>query len=319
MSSKKRKPSESLFRVEYSNLGGKKHFEVLARNLKRFEHTVQDELPHFENELAGQPLDAFHLHSSQLYQYSRRSFLEAGGHFHASLLSSERSLRSSALLSNDISYTPHEDEVFWAARENPTSLERLSRHSTSLFHEQNHRILWHVLPVPAKLTPANVRRYFNYVESLVVTLDMMCGDELGTARSAIGYQLGVLYDPGTDRPPLSLRARINYYQLCLRATFLWLEGAEEKAIRTWGEKTLLELPTEARKHALDRALRLDPVFTEKTNPLWQKLHARAMRDFLASFPESRKTFQMGKTLSDWNDEYVWGEHVLTPFAKKLQG
>ncbi len=292
---------------------------MLARNLKRFEHTVQDELPQVEHELAGQPLDAFHLYSSKLYQYSRESFLELGGHFHAGLLSSERSLRSSGLLSNDISYTPHEDEVFWAARENPRALEQLTRHSTSLFHEQNHRILWHVLPVPLRLDRATVRRYFNYVESLVVTLDMMCGDELGTARSAIGYQLGVLYDPGTNRPPLPTRERLNYYQVCLRATFLWLEGADEKSIRAWGEKTLLDLPMQARKHALDRALRLDPVFTEKTNPLWQKLHSRAMKDFLESFPAARKNFQMGKTLSDWNDEYIWGERVLTPFARRLQG
>ncbi|RYZ67650.1 MAG: hypothetical protein EOP09_10680, partial [Proteobacteria bacterium] len=258
----------SLFRIEYSQLGGKKHFETLARNLKRFEKHIDDELGHSPVELPGQPLDSFHLQSSRLYLFSRQTFLQFGGTFHASLLSSERSLRSSALLSNEISYTPHEDEVFWAARENPAALETLSRLSTSLFHEQNHRILWHLLKVPAKLDRKTVRKFFNFVESLVVTLDMMGGDELGTAQSAIGYQLGVLYDPGTDRPKLNYRERMNYYHLCLRATYLHLEGADQKSIRQWGESTPMDLVASARTHALDRSLRLDDTFVDRTNPLW---------------------------------------------------
>ena len=79
---------------------------------------------------------------------------------------------------------------------NPERLLHLRTYSTSLFHEQNHRILWKLLP-PAPVEKNALRRYLNFAESLVITLDMALGDELGAKLAPLFYLTGVTYDPGT--------------------------------------------------------------------------------------------------------------------------
>lgn len=160
-----------------------------------------------ENALHEQPFDALLLRFSPLFRQSRQLFLKQGGRYFPTLLSSPRTLSSPKLLEQTIEYSPIERELIWSATDPIESksvrLERLFEtraYTTSLFHETNHRILWKFLPPPPPLgkTGSAVSRYLNFVESLVVTLDMALGDELGPELSQVLYLAGVTYDPGTE-------------------------------------------------------------------------------------------------------------------------
>ena len=229
--------------------------------------------------LPGQPLDALLLSLSSLYTQSRKLFIQHGGTYLPSLISSPRTLSSVALLGKEIEYSPIEREYFWAAqdphhlRDRPDSLYELRLCISNVFHEQNHRILWEFLPKPPK-DPQARRRYLNFVESLVVTLDMALGDELGDPLSGLLHEAGVIYDPGTliKNSLSNAREYRNYLQAATYTTYLNLEHFPHDEIRWIIER--LYIPTgPTLKRACERGLRLDEEFVFRTNPLWQEKHA----------------------------------------------
>jgi hypothetical protein len=127
--------------------------------------------------LPGQPFDDFFLGLSPLFRRSRSMYLANGGKFESRFVTSPRSLSSAILFENRIQFSPTEDELLWQAtdpgeRANDEALLRLVGYSTSLFHEQSHRILWKFLPLPADRKPGGLSRYLNFVEAIVVGLDM---------------------------------------------------------------------------------------------------------------------------------------------------
>ena len=156
--------------------------------------------------LPGQPFDLQLLGLSSLYTKSRELCLKSHCRFTPSFVSSARTLSSASLLDQQIHYSPIEDELIWAAtdplqKKLETHLLTLRTYSTSIFHEQNHRILWPILPPPPPGSE-KLRKYLNFVESLVVTADMALGDELTPPVARFFHLTGVTYDPGT--PLLSI-------------------------------------------------------------------------------------------------------------------
>ncbi len=223
--------------------------------------------------LVGQPFDAWLLGTSPLFRRSRELFLARGGSFKASLLSTPRSLGSPALLDSRIEYSPLEAELLWAATsEMGAHLLGIRGFTTSLFHEQNHRTLWGILPrAPRKL--AALRRYLNLAESLVIAADMALGDELGPAKARTLYLCGATYDPGTRilEEGLSRRELRNYLQAATHATYLTLEGFAPQDIPR-GISALFPSLGPLAERAAERALRLDAQFIARTNLAWQKKH-----------------------------------------------
>jgi hypothetical protein len=230
--------------------------------------------------LSEQPFDSLLLSLSPLFVRNRETFLKTGGHFHSSLLSSPRSLSSPSLLDPTIQYSPVESELIWAASDPIESanlkLNRLYEarsYTTSLFHEQSHRILWKRLPPPPPVEKrsGSVFRYLNFVESLVITLDMALGDELGPNLAKIFYLTGATYDPGTDLrlKKISRRVYRNYLHACLYTTYLTLQlyDAEELpgiVTQLYPAEPLLT------KRAIERATQLDEAFVRITNIDWQE-------------------------------------------------
>jgi hypothetical protein len=234
--------------------------------------------------LRGQPFDAHLLRASRLFLRSRQMYLKQDGRFYPTLVSSPRTLTSASLLEQEIEYTPIERELIWAATDpiesaNPKTLSRLLQtrnYCTSIFHEQNHRILWKFLPPPSR-SANEVTHYLNFVESLVVTLDSALGDELGHGVSRVFHLSGLTYDPGTDilfeRP--SKRTYRNYLQGILYTTYLKLEFYDEADIRK-AVHALFSADRKLTERAIRRALRLDDAFVQLTNPHWQKIHIPAL-------------------------------------------
>lgn len=271
--------------------------------------------------LSEQPFDSLLLRKSRLFLKSRDLFLKLGGKFTATLVSSSRTLTSPILLTKEIEYTPIERELIWAAKDPIESSPR--KHSqrllqtrtlcTSLFHEQNHRILWNLLPPPS-LEKREVTRYLNFMESLVVTLDMALGDELTPALSRVFYLSGVLYDPGTEirteiqKEKHPRRIYRNYLHACLYATYLKLQFYKDEDIR----KLIFHLYSSMDKkadnklcaRAIERALRLDDDFVQVTNPTWQKKHISSV---ISGFGRGKNALLLPEDPRVNYPAYLWAE------------
>ena len=267
--------------------------------------------------LQGQPFDSHLLRQSPLYLKSRRLFLKQGGKFEAAVLTSPRTLSSSALLRGKIQYSPLEDELVWVAtdpieKKSPARREKhlleLITYSTSLFHEQNHRIIWKLLPPPPSAA-ASLRRYLNLAESLVITLDMALGDELGP-KSARGFYLsGVTYDPGTTvkQEIKDARAYRNYLQATMHATYLHLELYNRDNIRVGIEKMFPNLGAFANR-ASHRSGNLDELFINLTNPDWQVRNRRAVLKDLGQ--KGKKPLILSEDPSENWTQYLIAEKVF---------
>jgi len=303
----------------------KRQAKALRANLALYRKYVESarakKKPHV-HALPGQPFDAFLLEISPLFRRSRARFLAQGGKFESRFVTSPRSLSSAILLENRIQYSPTEDELLWQAtdpaeRGNDDALLRLVGYSTSLFHEQSHRILWKILPPPADRTEAGLSRYLNLVEAIVVGLDMALGDELGPKLSSLGYLTGTLYDPGSYAGFANARERRNYLHVAIRATYLALELHEKKdvrrALRGWASHWMPALRREAFDHAILRALRLDSAFIRITNLLWQDKHLRGFAKFIGKRPR-KGALPLSRDPADWVGPYLAIEAVFAAFG-----
>ncbi len=309
--------------IRFASWHSKQQAETLRKNISLYQRLVLPGLRTHARALPGQAFDSFFLRESALFRRSRELFLTYSGVFESRLASSPRSLASAVLLENRIQYSPTEDELLWIAtdrneRKNDEGLLRVVSYSTSLFHEQSHRILWKILPLPKDRTPSGLRRYLNFIESLVVGIDMALGDELGPRLSALGYLSGTLYDPGTYAAFADRREKRNYLHVAIRATFLALESyALPKVARqmsTWLPLWIPALPKEAALHAIQRALRLDDAFIEVTNPAWQKKHLKSFAEFLVSLGKRdrkrKRDFEISPDPENWLQPYLVIEAVF---------
>jgi hypothetical protein len=266
--------------------------------------------------LSEQPFDSHLLKASRLWLRSRKTFLEQGGSFYPTLVSSPRTLTSPILVEQKIEYSPIERELIWAATDpvesaNSSSLKTLlltRTFCTSLFHEQNHRILWNFLPAPTR-SEKEVGRYLNAVESLVVALDMALGDELTHGVARVFYLSGITYNPGTNihADRFSKRAYRNYLHASLYTTYLKLQMYDDEDIRKVvhalfpgdGEHKRLT------ERAIRRSLRLDDMFVRITNPMWQEKHIKTVIKTLGR--KGPKTLRFPENAMDNHLHYLWAE------------
>ncbi len=237
--------------------------------------------------IAEQPFDGLLLSISPLYQKSRQLYLNSKGTYRSLLVSSPRTLSSPTLLEPLIQYSPIETEMVWAAtdpieRKNSHHLLTLRTYVGSLFHEQNHRTLWTMLPPPPK-DAVGIRRYLNFAESLVISADMALGDELGPKMARELYMTGTIYDPGTDIRKLRLNRREyrNYLQAATHATYLNLEHYDPEQIGK-GIAVLFPSIGKLSERASQRSGNLDRAFVWNTNPAWQRKHRDKVARALSS-------------------------------------
>jgi hypothetical protein len=237
--------------------------------------------------VAGQPFDRQLLRKSRLYRRSRERYLQLGGAFAPSLMSPPRSLSSASLLDLSIEYSPVEAELIWSATDPVGSNHRATLHRlletkkycTLLFHEQNHRVLWTVIP-SAPSDEKKLSRYLDLAESFTIALDVALGDELG-AGAKVFYLSGVSYDPGSQMraEKLSRSAYREFLQACMYSIYMKLEffGPEEirKTVHSLypGNRRITEL-------AIRRALSLEDGFVWLTNRGWKNKNMDAVKRVL---------------------------------------
>lgn len=260
----------------------------------------------------GYPYDERLLRASRLYKRSRQLYVRGGGKFVPTLVSSQRTLSSAILIENVIEYTPLDRELHWRLtdpieRRNPKAVLALKPFASSLFHEQNHRVLWKLLPPAPKKGRGELRRYLNFAESLVIVTDMALGDELGPQTAGPLKELGIVYDPGTDVVKACKTKRVyrNYLQACMEATYLRLEHYEPKLVEQAVTTHHSNLAAPLLKRALKRAAQLNTGFVVETNLLWQERHHKAAAAALSR--KAGEPLVLADDPSENFKQYRWAE------------
>lgn len=237
------------------------------------------------------PFDGQLLSLSPLYRKSRKLYLELGGIFTAKVCSTMRSLSAQDLFKDEISYTPSASELLWfkdnshEVSDPDHEIQSIMRfNEISLFHEQNHRVIWRLLP-PAPKESRDLSRYLNFAESLVVMIDLALGDELGKKYSAAFERMKVIYRGGG-----SFSSKISYHNYLLAlfsTTYYALETIHYDDILS---AVNFVLPNQKRVNAqaVRRGLEINELFTRVTNPLWQERYSDHARKKLKSIHSKSK-------------------------------
>lgn len=265
------------------------------------------------------PFDAQLLNLSRLYRESRKHYLNQGGQFVPRVLSTMRSLSAQDLFKDEIDYTPSLTEMMWFKDHATQMIDPSAQvkalkqfNENSLFHEQNHRVIWRLLP-PAPKERGAFRRYLNFAESLVVTLDLAMADEIGKKLSPIFERMHVIHRPsGSDTWHSKSKKIYRQYLLALLcATYYALELIEHEDILRAvdyifpGQKLM-------NKHAVARALELSELFTLNTNPQWQTLYWQEAQVKLAKLHHGRtdEAFTIAQDPLDLNIEFAMARYIF---------
>lgn len=225
------------------------------------------------------PFDLELLTQSRLYRDSRKMYIGLGGTFSPRVCSTMRSLSALDLFKNNIEYSPLNSEIKWFSENHKEVAEpqRLllaisSFNEISIFHEQNHRIVWKLLP-PAPTEKDDLRRYLNFAESIICTLDLALGDDLGKEGSLHFEKVKSIYRSGGRDAWFGKSKEVyrEYLLAILVSTYLVLELVEIDDIPFAvdyyfpGKKKMV-------RDAVNRALELSELFTQNTNLMWQELY-----------------------------------------------
>ncbi len=218
--------------------------------------------------------DAQLLTMSRLYRASRQFYRDLGGRFAARISCEARSL-DGGLFAEEIEFAPAETELLWfkdhhgQVHDLEAEVSGLLRfNEISLFHEQNHRVIWLLLP-PAPDTQVDLKRYLNFAESLVVALDIALAEATGAL--AVPFQrMNLLYRrPGKNtwhrRPKAEYR---RYLTAVAYATYCFLGLVENKDVIKAVDYALPN-QKEINRDAVRCSLGLSERFALVTNPTWQ--------------------------------------------------
>lgn len=241
------------------------------------------------------PFDAQLISLSALYRKSREEYLKLGGRYAPSVCSTMRSLSTHDLFKNEIEYTPMHSEIIWLsqnAQNMPDAADQIKSvkhfHDISIFHEQNHRIIWKLLP-PAPVDQGHLRRYLNFAESLVVALDLALADQIGAKLSKAFERMSLLYRPAgpaklTQLSPSEYR---QYLLSAFSATYYALERVHSADILK-AVNYILPAHKKHNRQAVSRGLELNQDFTEITNPQWQQIYWQSAAVKLSALHGSSK-------------------------------
>lgn len=245
--------------------------------------------------LAEYPFDHQLLSLSSIYRTSRQSYLKLGGQFQPRVCSTMRSLSAQDLFKNEIDYTPALSELLWfkeygyKVSDADKALDSIARFTEiSVFHEQNHRIIWQLLP-PAPKDEGSICRYLNFAESLVVTLDIALADQIGKHLSGPFERLKVIYRPG-GKDNYSAKSKDIYRKYLLAilvTTYCALEIIHDDDILN-AVDYILPGQKNLNKVAHRRGMELSEIFTRVTNPQWQSLYWKSAKTKLDKIHKNTK-------------------------------
>lgn len=270
------------------------------------------------------PFDLALLSMSSIYRESRIQYLDLGGRFAPRISSVMRSLSAQDLFKNEIEYSPIASELHWFAENRKDVFDPLEQVSAferfngvSVFHEQNHRILWQFLP-PAPKGAREFGRYLNYAESLVVMLDLALADQVGPRLSEAFERMKVLYRAGrVSKKWSSSRAAYREYLVAAQfATYLILELVHPDDVLS-AVDFVLPGQKSMNRDAVSRAFDINELFTRVTNPEWQKRNLKIAQKKLSNIHSGSDEIplELPKDPLDFDvNEFAYTREVLDLFG-----
>jgi len=270
------------------------------------------------------PFDLELLSMSQIYRESRAQYLELGGRYAPRASSVMRSLSAQDLFKDEIDYTPSATELLWFAKnvgdvhdpaEQIAALERFN--GISVFHEQNHRILWRFLP-PAPKAAREFSRYLNFAESLVVMLDLALADQVGPKLAPAFERMKVIYRAGhVSKKWSSSKAVYRDYLVATQfATYLILELVHPDDVLN-AVDYVLPGQKAMNREAVARAFDINELFTRVTNPGWQARYWKTARAKLRRIHQGsdESALNLPKDPLDFDtNEFAYTREALDLFA-----
>jgi hypothetical protein len=255
-----------------------------ARRVRNFVNAIAalDDLPptrrHRHLVLAEYPFDSQLLELSRIYRASRRMFLARGGRFSAKLFSLERSVVAQDLFDDVLEYAPAQTEMRWFKDNHHRLLDPAGEmaaldhfNAIPLFHEQNHRVIWHLLPPPAK-GRENLIRYLKLAESLVIALDVALAEEIGEVSNP-ARRIGVVYRTAINGwSPKTAAERRQYLLAVFYTAYCRFEFIEASRLREHLERQFSDQAQSNRK-AIRRSAEIADFFVDVATPQWLVLHA----------------------------------------------
>jgi hypothetical protein len=182
----------------------------------------------------------------------------------------------------------------------------------SLFHEQNHRVVWQLLPT-APREERDFCRYLNFAESLVVTLDLALGDDLGPKLSPVFERLKAIYRPGGEDKWFrsSKKEYRQYLHAVLFVTYMILELIDPRDIPAALDYVVPDLK-KRNVDALKRGLELSELFTMNTNRQWQQRFWKLAQDRLAEVHKNspEDPLYLPEDPLDFEEEFVIANRVF---------
>lgn len=269
------------------------------------------------------PFDAQLLSLSSLYRHSRKSYLALGGIFAPRVCSTVRSLSAQDLFQDQIDYSPIFSELTWFKDHSHEvvdpegMLKAFSFYNEiSLYHEQNHRILWRLLP-PAPKEATDFCRYLDLAESLVVTLDLALGDEIGGELSPVFERVKAIYRPGGE-DQWAQQSKTEYRQYLhalFYTTYLVLQLINPEDIPK-AVDYVVGAPKKMTKDAVRRGQELSELFTLNTNQQWQRLYWKQAQKSLARLHKSSNedAFYISEDPLDFEEEFHVANRVFDFFG-----
>ncbi len=269
------------------------------------------------------PFDNQLLTASSLYRQSRKSYLALGGQFTPKVCSMMRGLSSQDLFKNQIDYTPSMSEMMWFQKhpkdvtEPVEQMQALARfNEISVYHEQNHRVIWQLLPPAPTKSPTEWRdlsRYLNFAESLVVTLDLALGDELGPKFSPVFQRLNLIYRHGGQNKWIfeSKQNDRKYLLALLATTYYALEWMHTDDILK-AVNYVLPNQIKINRAAVVRGLELSELFTRVTNPEWQQRNLETSSKKLKKLHQgsNRNVLYLPEDPLDLEEEFVLAREIF---------
>lgn len=231
--------------------------------------------------LTEYPFDLQLLSNSRLYRTSRIRYLSKGGQFNPRVCSTMRSLSTQNIFNDKIEYSPIAQELLWfrdhyvllTPKEMKKQHEALAQfNDIAVFHEQNHRLVWALLPPPPD-SKRDICRYLNFAESLVVMLDLALADELKLKKSEAFNRLNLILRPAARSSKfLNSKSKYRSYLIALFCvTYMILEFVESKDLLK-AVNYILPGQKEINQLAVRRSLELNESFVKVTNPQWQNMY-----------------------------------------------
>ena len=269
--------------------------------------------------VAEYPFDAQLLSLSPLYRQSRKLYISIGGQFAPRVCSTMRSLSSQDLFKNQIEYSPLLSEMLWFKDHSSEVVDpevlmnaMSCYNEISLFHEQNHRIIWQLMPT-APREERDFCRYLNFAESLVVTLDLALGDDLGPKLSPVFERLKAIYRPGGEDKWFgsSKKEYRQYLHAVLFVTYMILELIDPRDIPAALAYVVPDLK-KRNADALKRGLELSELFTMNTNRQWQQRYWKQAQERLAQVHENspEDPLYLPEDPLDFEEEFVIANRIF---------